>query len=109
MIDRTLVAISYDARPRRARRLACAQPSCVGGPAEEVLAEHGLLALVVGADVLAVEHVGLLGHALEGELADGLAVLDHERDVARANLERRAAALRSRFREKPKPGSKKPA
>src|ERR1700677_1334819 len=62
------------------------------GVLEEVLAEHRQLPLVVGADVLAVEHVGLLRHALEGELADGLAMLDHERHVPRPDLERGAAA-----------------
>src|SRR5689334_18266112 len=59
---------------------------------EEVLGEHRALMLVAGAGLLAVEDVGLGCHALECQLADGLAVLDHERDVAGAHLQRRAGA-----------------
>src|SRR4051794_36434927 len=63
--------------------------------AAEVLAEGLGLTLVVGADLTAVEQRRLLEHPLEGELADPLAVLDHERPVVRAHLEscRRAGRL----------------
>ena len=60
--------------------------------AQEVLAQHGLLPLVIGADIGSVEDIWLRSHPLERKLADGLAVLDHERDVPCANLERGAAA-----------------
>src|SRR5437588_4566356 len=65
----------------------------VGGASrgQEVLAQRVLLALV-GADPLAVEHGGLLHHALEGELADALAVLDHEGHVVGAHLQRSPGA-----------------
>src|ERR1700722_7757598 len=59
----------------------------------EVLAEHRLLALIVGADVLAVEHVRDGCHPLERQLAHRLTVFDHERHIARAHLERRTRAV----------------
>src|ERR1700710_1742057 len=112
MIDRTMVAYFVQecyCPPQRGqktarrhgavrRRARSARPelsrlsASLGELREEMLAEHPLLALVIRADIAAVEHVRLLGHALEGELADWLTVLDHERDVARANLERCTAA-----------------
>src|ERR1700710_3136969 len=106
MIDRTMVAYFVQecyCPPQRGqktarrhgavrRRALSRQSASLGELREEMLAEHRLLALVIRADIAAVEHVRLLGHALEGELADWLTVLDHERDVARANLERCTAA-----------------
>ena len=59
----------------------------------EVLAQHRHLALVVGAQVRAVEALGRRAGALQRQLADRLAVFDHERDVARPHLERGAAAV----------------
>ena len=64
----------------------------------EVLAQHRHLALVVGAEVGAVEALGRRCHPLQAELADRLAVLDHEGDVAGAHLERRAAAVAAALR-----------
>src|SRR5207244_10634054 len=69
--------------PRRADGLA-------GGRAREVLAQRLVLTLVVRPDALAVQTRGRFEHVLERELADALAVLDHERNVVRAHLERRA-------------------
>src|SRR5690348_3964328 len=59
----------------------------------EVLAKGLHLALVVRADAGAVEDARGLEHALEGELADRLAVLDHERHVVGAHLERRSGTV----------------
>src|SRR5215212_2322426 len=59
----------------------------------EVLAQHRHLALVVRAQAGAVEPLGRRRHPLETELADRLAVLDHEGDVAGPDLERGAAAV----------------
>ena len=73
---------SVGRRVRSARRLLL-----------EVLAQHRHLALVVGAQLLAVEALGRRAGALQRQLADRLAVFDHERDVARPHLERRAAAV----------------
>jgi hypothetical protein len=55
---------------------------CLG----EVLAEHCFLALVVRADVGAVEPLWGFEHPLERELAEGLPVLNHERHVTRPDL-----------------------
>src|SRR6188768_1566313 len=52
----------------------------------EVLTEHRHLALVIGPEVGAVEALGRRRGPLERQLADRLAVLDHERDVAGAYL-----------------------
>src|SRR5262245_53497660 len=57
-----------------------------------MLAQHRLLALIVGAQVLAVEHVWLQRHFLKSQLADRLAMLNHERHVTSTNLERGPAA-----------------
>src|SRR3954451_17050558 len=73
---------------RGIRALACGRRLLA-----EVLAEHGDLALVVRPGLVAVKEVGGGCHALVGELADRLAMLDHERDVARAALERRPATV----------------
>ena len=62
--------------------------------AQKMLAQHRLLALVVGANVGSIEHIGLLGHSFEGELADWLSVLDHKRHIARTDLECRPASAR---------------
>src|SRR5438105_1725761 len=59
----------------------------------EVFSEGLDLALVVGADALAVEQRGRLEHPLEGQLADLLLVLDHERDVMGPDLQRRGRAV----------------
>src|SRR4051794_26828519 len=59
----------------------------------EVLAQHRHLPLVVRAEVRAVEALGGRRHPLESELADRLAVLDHEGDVTGADLERGPAAV----------------
>src|SRR5215831_12315543 len=53
----------------------------------EVLAERDLLALVAGAQRLAVEPVRAVGHPVEAQLADVLAVLDRERDIVRPDLQ----------------------
>src|SRR6185312_3008829 len=58
----------------------------------EVLRQLQALRLVVGADAGAVERIGLGQHLLVDEAADGLAVLENERHLARAHLEHRARA-----------------
>src|SRR5262249_29961993 len=68
-------------------------PREAGGLLDEVLAQHRLLPLVIRAEPFAVQHIWRLEHSLEGELADGLPVLDHERHVARPDLERRSRAV----------------
>ncbi len=77
--------------PRRRGRAAARRRACKRTALDpEVLAQRLHLALVVRADVVAVELVGLCEHALERELAHPLTLLDHERHVVRAHLERRA-------------------
>src|SRR5215471_252793 len=63
-----------------------------GTLALEVLAQRYLLPLVVRVQRIAVEPVRRLDHVLEAQLADVLPVLDRERDVVGADLERRPAA-----------------
>src|SRR5271165_1410482 len=63
------------------------------GVLDEVLAEHRLLTLVVGAHIRSIEQVRSFAHVLEGELAHRLAVLDHERHIAGPDLERCAASM----------------
>src|SRR5947208_1569359 len=60
---------------------------------EEVLAQHRRLPLIAGTDIRAVQRIGPIEHPLECQLADRLAVLDHERDVAGPDLERGPAAV----------------
>src|SRR6188472_363525 len=59
----------------------------------EVLGEHRHLPLVVGPETVAIQPLGRGAGPLQGKLADRLAVLDHEGDVAGAYLERGAAAV----------------
>src|ERR1700678_966890 len=54
-----------------------------------MLAQRTDLALVVGADIFTVKFHRFGGHSLERQLADLLAVLDHERYVVRPDLEGR--------------------
>src|SRR5262245_14767208 len=67
----------------------------------EMLGELEALGLVVGADALAVELGRALQHLLVDQPADGLAVLEDERHLARAHLEHgaRATAARPRIAE----------
>src|SRR5713226_3468009 len=58
----------------------------------EMLRQLEALRLVVRADALAVELVGPRQHPLVDQAADGLAVLQDERHLARAHLEHRARA-----------------
>jgi hypothetical protein len=58
------------------------------GRAAKVAAQRLFLLLIRRADARAVERGGLFEHAFEGELAHRLAVLDHERHVVCAHLER---------------------
>src|SRR5438067_1521814 len=74
------------------RRVALLAQRLTGDLLGEVLAEHCLLALITGPDLCAVEAIGSVEHVLECQLADGLAVLDHERDITRPYLERGSRA-----------------
>src|SRR5512144_1906326 len=78
---------------RDASSLSVSRDGDAGGLLLEVLAQHRHLALVVGAEVVAVEALRRRRHPLQAQLADRLAVLDHEGDVAGADLERGTAAV----------------
>ncbi len=63
---------------------------CLLDRKDEMLPERLLLLLVLRPDLLAVEDRRLLEHALKSELADSLAVLDHEGNLMGPDLQRRS-------------------
>jgi hypothetical protein len=58
-----------------------------------MLGELEALALIVGADALAIDALGRLGQRLIDKPADNLAVLENERHLVRAHFENGARAL----------------
>src|SRR5580704_16017327 len=75
--------------------------TCAKGLRAKMLRQLEALRLVVRADALAVELVGPRQHLLVDEAADGLAVLEDKRHLARAHLEHgtRAASAGARVAE----------
>ena len=101
---------SADARGRRPARMGspASGARCRATRGAEVLAEGVGLALVRGADALAVQDVQGFDHALEREPTDALAVLDHERDVVGPDLQGGPRSCERPAVSNPNPGSEEP-